>query len=333
MEGFIQRHPNWLDRLGPTARRKSEEDYAFHVEFLAGSVLVDDPEAFADYARWTAGVLERRRIGAEVLVESLEQVGEAAQEVASGSLRETVNQITRRGVAAIRGDAGGSMPPRGPGYQPLSRDARLFLQAIRSGERKAALTVAREALRVGSSIADVYRDILQPAQYQLGLLWERNEISIAHEHLATAITQYVMAHLNAYLDIPIPDRGNALVTGVSGEHHQIGACMVADILEADGWNTRFLGTQIPRKDVLRAVEEHGPRLVGISATVLFNLPAVADLVEGIREGFGSDVKIVVGGRAFRTDTTFWREMGADELGRDLREAVMAARKLTTPSMN
>ena len=160
-----------------------------------------------------------------------------------------------------------------------------------------------------------------PAQYEVGRRWERNEISVATEHVATAITQYVMAQLYGHLEIPETVRGNAVVTGVEGELHQLGANMVADVLEAEGWNVRFLGTQLPHGDVLGAVEDHEPRLLGVSATVLFNLPAVGRLIEDARSRFGSELRIVVGGGAFRSNPEVWRELGADGFGRELRESV------------
>ena len=69
------------------------------------------------------------------------------------------------------------------------------MQAILTGERKAALTIAREALRNGARIQDLYADVFQDALYEVGRLWETNAITVAQEHMATAVTQYVMAHV------------------------------------------------------------------------------------------------------------------------------------------
>ena len=47
--------------------------------------------------------------------------------------------------------------------------------------------------------------------------------------------------------------------------------MVADVLESAGWDVRFLGTDTPLAGVLQAVEKHRADVLGISATMLFNL--------------------------------------------------------------
>ena len=323
---FLDRHPDWVDRYGEAARVRGEEDAAFHVEFLAGAVLADDPGAFADYTRWTSGVLSARGMAPRFLVENLEQVRDAASQDLDEAERATLRDHVRAGIEAIESDPASGSDPADDGDR-FQRERSLYLQAVRSGQRRAALNIALEALRNGASVPDVYREILQPVQYEIGRLWERNEMTVAREHMATAVTQYVVGQLYSHLEIPEASRGNALVTGVRGELHQLGANMVADVLEADGWNVRFLGTQLPHRGVLEAVDEHEPELIGISATVLFNLPAVAELIEELRSRFDDQLTILVGGSAFRTRPDVWEEMGADGYGGDLREAVRLADQL------
>jgi methanogenic corrinoid protein MtbC1 len=335
---FLDRHPDWLERYGDLAMTRGEEDAAFHAEFLVGAIVSDDPAAFAHYARWTAGMLAARGIAPEFLAENLQQVGAAAGQGLDGDGKALVDRMVRAGVAAIEAVSpvgrevsaageGAVEPPHPPSPDEPDAVWPVYLQAVRLGERRAALNIALEAVRGGTSVPEVYRTILQPAQYEVGRLWERNDMTVAQEHMATAITQYVVAQLYTHLEIPEPTRGRALVTGVRGEFHQLGANMVADVLEADGWSMRFLGTQLPHDGVLSAIDAHEPRILGISATVLSSLPAVADLIEASRRRFGEEISILVGGGAFRATPAAWRDLGADGYGHDLRHAVNEARRL------
>ena len=160
----------------------------------------------------------------------------------------------------------------------LMRESLLDRQVMAATEEAG---IALEMLRPDRPVPEVYTALLQPAQYEVGRRWERNEISVAQEHMATAVTQYVLAELYSRLEIPESTRGGLVVTGVEGELHQVGAHMIADILEADGWNVRFLGTQMPHRDILSTIEEHRPRIVGISITMLFNLPRARALIDNI----------------------------------------------------
>ena len=186
-----------------------------------------------------------------------------------------------------------------------------------------------EALRSGADAVDIYLELFQTALFEVGRLWETAQISVATEHMATAITQVLMARLYTRLPRRAASQGNAVITGVQGELHQIGANMVADILDAHGWNVLFLGTNAPHEGIIEAVESHGARLVGISATMLSNVPRVRQLLGGIRERVPG-VRIVVGGGAFRAVPALWRDLGADGFAPDLRATIDLVNTLLPP---
>lgn len=100
--------------------------------------------------------------------------------------------------------------------------------------------------------------------------------------------------------------------------------MVADVLEADGWSVRFLGTNLPHAGVLQAVEDHRADAVEVSAGMLFSLPKVRRLVADVREKFpGRTPRMLVGGGAFRAVPSPAEAVGADRYGADLKAALDA----------
>ena len=327
-EAFLDRHPEWRERFGHKARTRGEEDARFHVKYLAAAVQVGSPQLFRDYLRWTASVLASRGIAPGSLHEHVRAVLAACD----AQLDQGAAAWVRRGaepalVEAVDADVETwEEPPVAP--QP---DLELFTEAALRGDRAAAIRVVEEALAAGATVRDIYVDLLQASQYEVGRRWQTNRISVAREHMATAVTQAVLTMLYGRLDLPARRRGTVVVTGVEGERHQIGAQMVADFLEADGWDVRFLGTQMPHAGILDTIEEEGARLVDISASTAARLPAVRDLVADIQGRFGDHRPgVMVGGSAFRGHHVPWQELGADRLGRDLDEAVAAARALATP---
>jgi methanogenic corrinoid protein MtbC1 len=113
-----------------------------------------------------------------------------------------------------------------------------------------------------------------------------------------------------------------VVTGVSGELHQIGANLVADAMEAEGWAVRFLGSNLPHSSILAAIEESSANVLCISTTIVANLPSVVELVGAVRSKLGERApKIVLGGAAYRLAMQFAREIGAAEAVTDLRQAL------------
>ncbi|MBL8114145.1 MAG: cobalamin-dependent protein [Acidobacteria bacterium] len=324
---FLTRHPDWVGRYGDRARRHGLEDARFHLAFLASAMEAGSTASFEAYARWTSRMLSSRGIASAFLAENLEQIGvalgEHLEEPSAAFGRELIAAAI---AAAVSEEAGGDEVP---GASRLDLSRQMFTQAALAGNRKAALTVVREALRTGSTITDVYVDVLQPSQYEVGRLWERNEITVATEHVATAVTQSVLAQLYPELGTSTVRRGPAIVTGIEGELHQVGGHMLADVLEADGWDVRFLGTNLPADGVLRLAKDTAPRIVCISATMLFNLPAVVSLIEALRtQGPRPAPRIVVGGGLFRHAPDLWKEIGADGFGADLRAGIEVMREVS-----
>jgi methanogenic corrinoid protein MtbC1 len=317
---FFLTRPEWAVRYGERGRQFCTADACFHVEFLAGAIEAGSPEAFGDYSRWTAGMLGARGIPAHTLDENLAQLEKQLSVVLLPEEHAAVLTFLTRGREACREPEPASDGlPSGDG---LGLTRQVFLTAILSGQRQAALNIVEEALRAGHSHVDIYVNVFTESLHRVGKLWERNKISVAQEHIATSITQYAIAIIYPRLVPAAFHRGTMVVTGVSGELHQIGANLVADAMEANGWTVRFLGTNLPHSSVLAAVEESSADVLCISTTIVANLPSVRELVGTVRSKLSERApKIVLGGAAYRLATQFAREVGATGAVADLREGL------------
>jgi methanogenic corrinoid protein MtbC1 len=185
-----------------------------------------------------------------------------------------------------------------------------------------------KAARTSMTVRELYLGVIQPSQRELGALWETGQITVAQEHVVTAITQSVISQL--YSQFPFGSRNGlrALIACAPGELHELGARMVADFLELEGWDVVFLGASTPIPDVIRAVLEHKSHVFGISATIAFNLPAAVELISGMREKSNTHpVKIVAGGRAFGLSQRMPQQVAADGYSPDAEDAVRLFQQL------
>jgi methanogenic corrinoid protein MtbC1 len=319
-EEFFLNYPDRVDRYGEKGRQFCNADACFHIQFLAGAIEAGSPEAFGDYSRWTARMLGARGIAAHTLEGNFEQLENHLSGVLLPDEQERVLAFLMRGREACREDQAATDVQSTDDELSLTRN--VFLAAILAGERRAALGIVEEALRAGHSHVKIYVDVFTEALYQVGKLWELNKITVAQEHLATAITQYVSAAIYPRIASADIKRGNMVVTGVSGELHQFGANLLADAMEANGWAVRFLGTNLPHSSVLANLEENATDVLCISTTIVANLTSVAELVRTVRSKMGQRTpKIVLGGGAYRVATKFAEEIGAVGGVTDLREAL------------
>jgi methanogenic corrinoid protein MtbC1 len=309
---FFARHPDWNGRFGDRGWVRCHDDALHHLGYLAGAVYAGAPHLYAEYASWVVALLEARGMEAAHVTEYLELLGAVAAGALPDPGPELVLEITEDALAASRAPRAAEL------HAPVPLDAvrsRFLLDAL-AGDRRAAIDGVRAALSAGASLRDVYEQVFERAQRELGDLWAQDRITVADEHVASAIT--LAAATSLAREIPAPTRGVALLTGPEGELHQMGLTFVADLLELDGWRVRLVGTNTPRSAVIAAVERHRPDVVGISATLASNLPAAAELARAVRE-LPAPPTLVVGGRAFRGHDLA-AELGAAGAATDLAGA-------------
>jgi MerR family transcriptional regulator, light-induced transcriptional regulator len=201
---------------------------------------------------------------------------------------------------------------------------REFLDAILAGSRDRAREVVDRAGReAGMDVRSLYLEVFQPALRQIGALWQENRISVADEHLATAITQSVMAGLYAGAFPAAPGAGRTMLAAcVGSERHEVGLRMICDLLELEGWDTSYLGATVPLPSLVEMAVERRPDVVALSAALLPHVARLEQAVEALRERMADEAPLVmVGGRPFIDDPALAARIGADLTAADAAEAV------------
>jgi methylmalonyl-CoA mutase cobalamin-binding domain/chain len=161
------------------------------------------------------------------------------------------------------------------------------------------------------SPSSIYYDVFAPSMVTIGDLWERNELSVADEHLATAITERLIGQLSSSFNQPAnqPERGNVVLGCVAGERHVLGLRMLADLFRQQGWRVLYLGADVPNADFVRLALRVDADVIAVSAGAHRHLPSVRALICELRAAL-PDVGIIVGGAVFLNDPETWREVGA-----------------------
>jgi MerR family transcriptional regulator, light-induced transcriptional regulator len=182
-----------------------------------------------------------------------------------------------------------------------ARLARTYLDALRAADAAGAYRVASRALDGGMPLAALYQQVIAPAMHELGRLWERGAITIADEHLATALTHRVLGALRppAFVDQVFEAdsaKPRAMLAAVQGEQHALGLRMVADLLEDAGYQTLYLGADVPLAALLPAIGGMAPDLLALSATMPESTARLEDAVLTVSSEHRG-VSLLVGGQA------------------------------------
>ena len=173
---------------------------------------------------------------------------------------------------------------------------RAYAAALLAGDEIAAEQVIREAIDLDLTTAQVDDEIIAPSLWLVGDLWERGEISIAHEHLATEISIRVLAlQREARRVAGARERHGVMLAAPSGELHTVALRMVANLLREAGYPVRMVGADVPAADLAALAGRHNPDVICMSSTMPGGDDQVMITIHEVRllwEGSG----FVLGGR-------------------------------------
>ncbi len=206
-----------------------------------------------------------------------------------------------------------------------------YLDALVAGDATRARFVMEDAAsRSGDRIAELYTDVLAPVMEDVGTLWAEGELTVAHEHYATAITQDVMGQLGARWRRPPVSGRLAIVCSTAGERHALGCQMVTSFLEAAGWEVLALGADMPARDIAVLAELERPDVIALSTALRASLPGLAESLTALG-ALQPRPFLVVGGRVWRdAPHEQARAMGADAVVLDPRHLVALVQERFPP---
>jgi methanogenic corrinoid protein MtbC1 len=230
--------------------------------------------------------------------------------------------------------------PRAPQLLSTTREDRVaqtraaYLEALLLADARSAQGVIDAALAAGLAVDAAYLEVLAPAMYEIGVLWERARITVAGEHLATAITQGVLAALAARLPrrTAHAERPVAVLGCGPGDSHGLGTRMVGDFLQAAGWRVFDLGPAIPASAFVSVAAERGAHLVAVSSSRAEHLDGVREVRRALN-GLACPPLLAVGGNAYDGYPERASAVGAELHAADPRELLLRIDAMRLPVLS
>jgi MerR family transcriptional regulator, light-induced transcriptional regulator len=179
----------------------------------------------------------------------------------------------------------------------VSALARMYATTLVAGDEVAAEIAIREALDADLSAAEIDDEIIAPALWLVGELWERGEMSVADEHLASEISLRVLALHREVTRVAQDRRSHQVMLATpAGELHTIGLRMVGELLRAAGYPTVMLGADVPADALVACVRRHRPDVVCVSATMPGMSSLIWRAIDQAQHPLPS-IQFVIGGRS------------------------------------
>jgi methanogenic corrinoid protein MtbC1 len=157
---------------------------------------------------------------------------------------------------------------------------------------------------------------------QIEKLYREDEISRITEHMATRINRMIADQLTNLLARKPKDGRRMVVTCGDGEIEELGAQIMADLFEAEGFTVWFLGSGVPNDEILQFVGKITPDYLVVYGTQPVGVPNVRKLVDLIRGvGVCEEMQILVTGGVFNRAEGLSDEIRADLFAPNVRDAV------------
>lgn len=205
----------------------------------------------------------------------------------------------------------------------------IMRKAVLEGEEEEAVKWANVALEEGLHPQEIMDHGFLVGIRQAGELYEQEEYFLPDLVCAADAMKAALE----VLDHALKKAGNKEASGktvmlatVQGDVHDIGKTIVGAMLTANGWNLVDLGQDVPNEEVIQAVEEKRPDILGLSALLTSTMEEQKEVIQMLQEkGLRSQIKVMVGGAPVNQE---WADrIGADGYAESAVSAVKLAQEL------
>ena len=204
----------------------------------------------------------------------------------------------------------------------LTRIRRQYFEALLEGNRQHCREILNRGREEGVPPTDILLEIIWPAMTKIEDLFRDDSIDFIAEHVATRINRALADQMQTHLPVREPTGRNVIVSCSDAQNHELGAQIVADLFEADGWNVRFVGAGVPMDELVQLIGRTQPDLLIYFGTEPGGIPEVRRTLQLLRRiGSSPHTAVLAIGGVFNRAQGLWIEVGADCFAPDARTAL------------
>lgn len=192
-------------------------------------------------------------------------------------------------------------------------------KAVLEYNKEEALKITRNILDNGCCVKEFYEEYLFNIIKGIGKEIEPDVYDIAKEHLATGIIRSIIEICYEYILNENIEKNNSkvIVCSLENELHELPPRIISDYFTMSGYNSYFLGVNIPCEYIVDAINLLNVDYVAVSITNHLNLTKLGELIKLIK--ISTNAKIIIGGLAITNNLEYSNNLNADFVIKDLSE--------------
>lgn len=199
--------------------------------------------------------------------------------------------------------------------------------AVIDGQWEKSEKLTQQALDQNLPPSEILNGALIPAMDEVGVRFQSNDFFLPEVLIAAKAMNSAMELLKPLLtQTEAKPRGRIVIGTVQGDRHDIGKNLVAMMMEGAGFEVIDLGVDVSPRQFVKAVEEHHPDIVAMSALLTTTMLAMKETIQALEgAGLRESVKTMIGGAP--VSLSFAEEIGADAHAPDSASAVAKMKEI------
>ena len=199
--------------------------------------------------------------------------------------------------------------------------------AILEGDSAASASITQQGLDEGVSAGDLLNNGLIVGMNEVGVRFKAGDMFVPEVLMSAESMASGMDLLRPLLAESGTKMAGTIVMGtVEGDLHDIGKNLVSMMCEGAGFQIVNIGFDAAPDKFIKAIKEHQPEIVGMSAMLTTTMRAMGHTIKAIEEaGLRDKVKVMVGGAP--VDQEFADRIGADGYGANAPASSELAKQL------
>ncbi len=171
---------------------------------------------------------------------------------------------------------------------------------IIEGSKDGLVEDLNEALKTLKPL-EIINGPLMKGMDEVGRLFNQNQMIVAEVLQSAEAMKAAVNHLEPFMEkTESSSRGKVLLATVKGDVHDIGKNLVEIILANNGFQVINLGIKIPPEQLIQAIRQHQPDIVGLSGLLVKSAQQMVTTADDLSKA-GIQTPVLVGGAALTSN--------------------------------
>ncbi len=191
-----------------------------------------------------------------------------------------------------------------------------------------AVSLKEQLVRASIALSQQHllEEVVQPLMERIGQMWQEGTLRVSDEHMASAVVRSFIGNIQASFQVS-KAAPHVVATTPAGQLHEMGALLATVVATSEGWNSTFLGPNLPAEEIAGAAAQKSAKAVLLSIVYPGDDPHLGGELVKLRRLLGDDIALIAGGRTAAHYQRFLNQAGAVTLANlsDLRDSLNSLR--------